>query len=214
LTEEVKGTRTSPMATYKLTYFEASVSRGEECRLALHLAGVDFEDHRIKSDEWAALKASTPFGSLPVLEATGKPPLAQSNAILAYVGRRYGLHPDDPWEAARHEAILASVEELRATLAPSGKIADPAEKKRVRVELAQSYMKAWGGHLDRQIQGPFVSGEQIRVADIKLFQIMLSFRRGALDHIPTNVFAEFAKLDALCDAVARHPKVAEWRARH
>ena len=202
------------MATYKLTYFEASVSRGEECRLALHLAGVDFEDHRIKGDEWAALKASTPFGALPVLETAGKPPLAQSNAILAYVGRRYGLHPDDPWEAARHEAILASVEELRAALAPSGKIADPAEKKKAREELAQGYIKAWGKHLESQIEGPFVAGAPIRVADIKLFQIMLAFRRGALDHIPTDVLAEFVKLDALCDAVARHPKVAEWRARH
>jgi hypothetical protein len=30
----------------KLIYFDAPVSRGEECRLALHLAGIDFEDDR------------------------------------------------------------------------------------------------------------------------------------------------------------------------
>jgi len=37
------------MTKPKLTYFDAPVSRGEECRLALHLAGVDFEDIRIRS---------------------------------------------------------------------------------------------------------------------------------------------------------------------
>jgi glutathione S-transferase len=202
------------MATYKLTYFDAPVSRGEECRLALHVAGVDFEDNRIKSDGWPPLKEWAPFGALPVLETAGKPPLAQSNAILAYVGRKYGLHPKDPWEAARHEAILAAVEELRATLAPSGKIADPDEKKKAREELARGHMQAWGASVEKQIQGPFVAGAQIQVADIKLFTITGSFRRGALDHIPKDVFSKFEKLDALFDAVEKHPKVAEWRARH
>lgn len=202
------------MATYKLTYFDAPVSRGEECRLALYLAGVDFEDNRIKSEDWGRLKGWAPFGSVPVLETAGKPPLAQSNAILAYVGRKYGLHPKDAWEAARHEAILAAVEELRAALAPSGKIADPAEKKKAREELARGHLKAWGAHIEKQIEGPFVAGSQIHVADLKLFMITTSFRRGALDHIPTDVFAEFEKLDALTDAVAQHPKVAQWRARH
>lgn len=202
------------MATYKLTYFDASVSRGEECRLALHLAGVDFEDNRIKSEEWARLKEWAPFGALPVLETAGKPPLAQSNAILAYVGRKYGLHPKDLWEAARHEAILATVEELRAALAPSGRIADPEEKKKAREELARGLLKVWGANMEKQIQGPFVAGSQLHVADIKLFTITSSFRRGALDHIPTDVFAEFPKLDGVFDAVGKHPKVAEWRARH
>ena len=34
----------------KLMYFDAPVSRGEECRLALHIAGVDFEDVRVSGD--------------------------------------------------------------------------------------------------------------------------------------------------------------------
>ena len=46
--------RSSSMAKPRLIYFDAPVSRGEECRLALHLAGVDFEDVRIKFDAWPA----------------------------------------------------------------------------------------------------------------------------------------------------------------
>ena len=56
----------------KLSYFDFPGGRGEDCRIALHLAGVDFEDERIKGTDWAARKATTPFGALPVLEIEGK----------------------------------------------------------------------------------------------------------------------------------------------
>jgi glutathione S-transferase len=202
------------MAKYKLTYFDFSGSRGEECRLALHVAGVDFEDNRITRETWQALKASTPYGAVPVLELEGKPPLAQSNAILTYVGRRYDLHPSDPWEAARHEAILAAVEELRAALGPSGKLSDPAEKQRAREELASGYLQTWGRNIEQQITGPFVAGDRIQVADIKLFQIVASFKSGTLDHIPVTVFSAFPKLEGVHEAVTRHPKIVDWRSRH
>ena len=75
------------MSKPKLTYFDSPASRGEECRLALYVAGVEFEDVRIKAVEWATLKPKTPFGGLPTLEMPGHPVLAQSNAILVLVGR-------------------------------------------------------------------------------------------------------------------------------
>jgi glutathione S-transferase len=52
----------------KLIYFDAPVSRGEECRLALHLAGIDFEDDRINDAAWPAMKERMPYGAMPVLE--------------------------------------------------------------------------------------------------------------------------------------------------
>src|SRR3954466_10390081 len=120
----------------KLTYFNAPMSRGEECRLALHIGGVDFEDNRLSRDQWMALKPSTPFGSLPLFELPGSPVLAQSNAILVLIGRRYGLHPKDDVEAARHEAIMSYVEELRAHVTPTMRMTDEAEKKKAREQLA------------------------------------------------------------------------------
>src|SRR6476469_1216412 len=99
------------MSKPRLIYFDAPASRGEECRLALHVAGVDFEDVRIKRGDWPALKPKTPFGSLPVLELPGQPPLAQSTAIMTLIGRRHGLHPSDLFEAARHEAIMQHAED-------------------------------------------------------------------------------------------------------
>ena len=64
------------MSKPRLTCFDFAGSRGEECRIALHLAGVDFGDVRVKSADWPALKGSMPFGALPVLQMPSKPPLA------------------------------------------------------------------------------------------------------------------------------------------
>lgn len=201
------------MPQYTLTYFDFSGSRGEDCRLALHVAGVEFVDKRVARAQWPALKPQTPYGSVPVLHAEGKPDLAQSNAILTYVGRSYGLHPRDNWTAAVHEAILESVEELRAALAPSGRVADPVEKQRLREEFVVQTLRPWAARIEQQLQSPFVSGEQLCVADIKLFTMLHSFIGGTIDHITAEAFQPFPKLLKLYAAVKAHPKIAEWRAR-
>jgi glutathione S-transferase len=201
------------MAKPKLIYFDAPVSRGEECRLALHIAGVDFEDVRVKRADWPALKPTTPFGSIPILELPGRPPLAQSNAILVYIGRQYGLHPKDDFEAARHEAVMCHVEDLRANVTPTLRIEDEAEKKKAREALAASYLPTWADRAERQIgDGPFFAGAKLSVVDLKLYMAVRWFARGTVDHVPATVFAGHTKLTRLHDAVEQHPGVKSWYA--
>ena len=45
------------MPTYKLTYFPAR-GRAELARILFHYTGTQFEDIRVKGEEWQALKAS------------------------------------------------------------------------------------------------------------------------------------------------------------
>ena len=203
------------MTKAKLTYFDAPVSRGEECRLALHLAGIEFEDHRIGGDEWAALKPTTPYGSLPLLELPGHPVLAQSNAILTLIGRRHGLHPRDDFEAARHEAMMQHVEDLRMNISPTMRLADPEEKRKARVQLAETFIPTWATHAERHISpdGPFFGGAALQVVDLKLNLCVRWLRGGALDHIPATVLAPFAGLNRVHDAVRDHAGVRAWYAR-
>jgi glutathione S-transferase len=202
------------MSKPKLTYFDAAASRGEECRLALHVAGVDFEDVRIKRETWPALKPTTPFGGLPLLEMPGKPVLAESNAILAYIGRSHDLHPADPFEAARHEAFMSQVEVLRATVGPTLRITDPAAKKTAREELAATFLPSWGERIEKQLRdGPFVAGAKIHVADIKLYMVVRWFASGTVDHVPATIFATFPKLTRLFESVRDHAAVKAWYAR-
>lgn len=214
MTKGSTGSTLPAMAKYKLTYFDFSGSRGEECRLALHLAGVDFEDNRLPRGAWAELKPKSPFGSLPTLEKAGSPQLAQSSAILSYVGRAHGLLPADPWEAARHESILAYAEELRILAGPTGQAKDEEEKKKKREEFAAGPMQEWGARLERLVVGPFVGGEAISVADVKIYQVMHAYYEGVLDYVPKTVFQSFPKLEALYRAVKQHPKIVEWKSRH
>ena len=57
----------------KLVYFNIK-ARAEPTRLALHIAGIPFEDKRIAHEEWPALKATMPLGQIPVSSA--QPPAA------------------------------------------------------------------------------------------------------------------------------------------
>ncbi|MBN8510948.1 MAG: glutathione S-transferase family protein [Burkholderiales bacterium] len=198
----------------RLIYFDFAGSRGEECRLALHLAGVDFEDVRVPSADWPALKPTVPFGAMPVLEIPGKPPLAHSNAILVFIGRQHGLHPADAFEAARHEALMSAVEELRHTITPTLRITDPERKREAREALAANELKTWGSQVERQLgDGPFAGGAALQVADLKLYMVVRWLSSGTLDHVPTTVLDHCPKLLRLYRAVGAHPGVKSWLER-
>ncbi len=197
----------------KLIYFDAAVSRGEECRLALHLAGIDFEDERINPAAWPAMKAHTPYGALPVLELPGSPALAHSNAILVLIGRRYGLHPADDFEAACHEGMMQHVEDLRAAVSPTIRM-EEAEKKARREALVAGFLPAWARAAEQNISGaPFFGGAKIHVVDLKLHMAVRWFIGGKVDHIPVTIFADYPRLTGVHNAVRDHAGVKSWYAR-
>lgn len=206
----MKDATTGPNVT--LSYFDFAGGRGEACRLALHLAGVEFHDDRIKGADWPEKKGSTPYGGLPVLTIRGKGELAQSNAILGFIGAGHDLLPADNLEAAQHLAILSSVEEFVTRLF-AGVDPDEDAKKQRREEFAAGYMKAWSNNISALIRGPFVGGDKISVADLKLYVSMNMLKFGNVDHIPTDYFDAFPKFTALYDAVHNHPGVVEFQGR-
>jgi glutathione S-transferase len=201
------------MTKPRLIYFDAPVSRGEECRLALHLAGIDFEDVRINPASWTAMKEQTPYGGLPVLELPGKPALAHSNAILVLIGRRHGLHPADDFEAARHEGMMQHVETLRAVVSPTLRM-DEAEKNAAREALVAGFQPAWAKAAERNILGaPFFGGDTLQVVDLKLHMAVRWFIGGKVDYVPATIFAGYPRLIAVHDAVRDHPGVKAWYAK-
>jgi glutathione S-transferase len=201
------------MSKPRLTYFDAPVSRGEECRLALHLAGVDFEDVRIKPADWPALKEQMPYGSLPVLELPGRGTFAHSNAILVLIGRRHGLHPVDDFEAARHQGMMEHVEDLRGRVSPTLRMPE-AEKKAAREALVANYLPAWARAAERNIvAAPFFGGDKIHVVDLKIHMAVRWFIGGKVDYVPATIFADYPKLMGVHDAVRDHAGVKSWYAR-
>lgn len=202
------------MARPKVTYFDFAGSRGEEIRLALAIVGIDFDDNRIDRETFTKIKADLPFASLPIFEIEGKGVFAQSNAILRLIGSQHGLHPRDPFEAARHDALMDAAEDLRTRVSPTMRIKDEAERIAARQQLAADYLPQWGRCVERAIgDGPFVGGDRPSVVDIKLYMIHRWISQGVLDGIPTDLFAPCPRLTAVADGVARLPAVVAWYAR-
>jgi glutathione S-transferase len=202
------------MSKPRLIYFDFAGSRGEECRIALSLAGVDFEDVRISGTDWPAVKPTTPFGALPVLELPGKSALAQSNAILVYLGRQHGLHPKNDFEAAQHEALMDYVEDLRHTVGPTLRISDETQKRAAREDLARNYLPTWGTNIENQLaEHPFVGGDKLHVVDLKLYMVVRWFASGTVDHVPNTVFDHCPKLMRVYREVGEHSGVKAWLAR-
>lgn len=196
------------MADIELTYFDFDGGRGEDCRLALHIAGVPFTDDRVKGT-WAERKPTTPFGHLPVLRIDGRT-LWSSNAILGYIGETWGLLPDGPWERARHRALMDEVEELRKGIERTAR-PDEADRLAARAGFAEGPLLTWLQCTSRQLgDGPFFAGDAVGVADLKLYVALRALRRGVFDGIPTTVIDDFPALLRLLDAVAEHPGVKGW----
>ncbi|XP_023313069.1 glutathione S-transferase-like isoform X2 [Anoplophora glabripennis] len=100
---------------YKLTYFDFT-ALGEPIRFLLSYGGIEFEDNRIQRANWPALKPSTPFGQVPILEYNGK--LAyQSIAICRYLAKQVKLVGKDDWEDLEIDATVDTITDLRLKFA-------------------------------------------------------------------------------------------------
>ena len=63
------------------------------------------------------------------------------------------------------------------------------------------------------IAGPFLAGEAIQVADLKLYVILRSVLGGVYDHVSPEVLAPWPELRTLYEAVDAHPAVRGWLTR-
>ena len=97
------------MTSYKLTYFDFDGGRGEPIRIALHAAGIDFEDIRWSFPEFGEKRHGTRFNAVPVMEIDGAA-VTQSNGLSRYIGKLAGLYPADDLQAFAMVFVTAMAE--------------------------------------------------------------------------------------------------------
>ena len=190
------------MTSYKLTYFDFAGGRGEPIRIALHAAGIGFEDNRLTFPEFTKIRQGTRFNALPVFEIDATA-VTQSNAICRYVGKLAGLFPDDDMQALYCDEVLDAVEDVSQyigrTLGLEGEALKAAREKLVAGWLTV-FLKGLGGLLERG-GGHYFVDRRLTIADLKVLMLTRWLRSGALDHVPKD----------LVDRIA--PKLAEHQAR-
>ena len=107
------GDRSPGGVPFKLVYLTLR-GLGELPRIMLEATGMPYEGIYYGKTDLQGAKSSLPFGRVPVLEnydGRGNA-LAQSAAIVRYLGSRTGLNGQNPHERARVDMVYETVQEL------------------------------------------------------------------------------------------------------
>lgn len=206
---------------YKLYYWPEIQGRGEFIRLALEDAGADYVDvlRHSGSASFAGLKQA-PF-AMPYLVA-GKQVIAQTAAILHFLGPRLGLAPKNSarrlWLHQLQLTIADWLVEVHDVHHPIGsglyyEEQKPEAGRRAADFLSQRLPKYLDYFEDvlRRHTGSYVLGKAASYADLSLFQ-MIAGLRYAFPRAMAGLMPAYPLLDALHARVATRPRLAAYLA--
>ena len=203
------------MSQLKLTYFDFHGGRAEPARLALHIGGIAFEDHRFSFPEFAEVRKTTPFGQVPTLHVDGAV-VTQSDAITRYVGKLADLYPQDAYQALLCDEVMNVVEDANVKLGPTYGMTGDAQKE-ARLALVNGSMPIYLGWLQSQLLaqgGAYFAGNRLTIADLKVFVEVRGLNSGRLDHIPADLVEQVAPaLNAHMQRIATLPAVVAYYAK-
>ncbi|MBE2257252.1 MAG: glutathione S-transferase family protein [Rhodobacteraceae bacterium] len=202
------------MNKLKLTYFDFSGGRAEPARLALHIGGIPFEDHRFAPSDFAEVRKTTPLNQVPTLHVNDLQ-ITQSDAITRYVGKLAGLYPEDDLQALLCDEVMGALEDINIKIGETfGLTGD--ELKTARDALANGALARYLRWLQDQLEshgGEFLADNRLTIADLKAFVVLRWLSSGKLDHIPGDLVEKVApKLKEHMDRVARLPAIARYYA--
>ena len=217
---------------YVLYYWPEIQGRGEFVRLALEEAGAAYVDiARLPRSKGGGVEAilrllrgelgpHIPFAP-PILQA-GDVVVAQTAAILQFLGPRLGLVPRDPvdqlWVHQLQLTVADLVVEVHDTHHPIAVDLYYAQQKpeahrRTRHFLSERVPK-FLGYFERVLDasgGPWALGTTFSYVDLSLFQLMEGHRY-AFPRRMKAVEPRLPRLRALTDAVRQRPRIAAYLA--
>ena len=193
---------------------------GEPVRLAFILAGIPFEDDRIKYADWPVLKPKTPNGQLPVLTINDGPMRSQSGAMIRYAGTldsTGSLYPKE--KLYEIEEALGLIGDMQKSWTPPLYIGmrpsafgypDDFNKSSEGKAKVESMRKEWIAKelptflsrfedMIKQNGGMFLcGGSKPTIADCMAVPAIRNYTRGHVDYVDVNCVKE------------ANPKIAEY----
>ncbi len=199
------------MPNYRLNYFDIDGGRGEVTRIALHAAGLEFEDNRLSFPQFGEARTSMRFHAVPTLEIDGEE-FSQSDAMSRYVGRFANLYPTDPLQAMYCDEVLGAYEDLTQFVVRTFGLEGDALKE-ARQNLMDGKMTVFLTGLQELLQrgGEYFADNQLTIADIRSFVQIKSLSAGVLDHISADFVQSVAPaLVEHHNRIAAEPRVAAY----
>ena len=199
----------------KLTYFDFDGGRAEPIRLAFHIGGIPFEDHRFAGADFPEVRKTTPLNQVPTLELGGRM-VTQGDAILRYAGKLAGLYPQDDLQALYCDEVLSALEDVNVKIGATFGMQGEA-LKHAREGLASDALPRYLRWLARQLDargGSFIAGDRLTVADLKALCVLRWLASGKLDHIPNDLIDSVAPaLTVYVKRVGDTPAIARYYAQ-
>ena len=214
---------------YELYYWGGNFAgRGEYVRLMLHLSGETWRD--VGREEGSGkvveyIKSKQPNGTFPVcfppILKQGDMVLNQLPAILIYLGKKQGMFPDDPLDAARvmqialsaldalsgaekayhpvngHDAYANQVEEAKATI--SGFMTN---RLPIFLEFLEKALLMNGEGAG------FYVGDSMTIADIVVYNFIRGYRSSQREHFKNN--GDIPAVKAFMDRMDADEKIKEF----
>jgi glutathione S-transferase len=211
---------------YELYYWPGIQGRGEFVRLALEHAGVAYLDVARRPNGMAAMMklledrgdGLLPFA--PPFLKSGDLVIAQTATILAYLGPRHGLVPDDEASQLRAQQLQLTIADLVAeahdTHHPiAGSLYYEDQKREARrrsTVFVEDRIPKYLGYLETVLDrngGGHLVGDALSYVDLSTFQVLAGLEY-AFPHAMARLARRIALLRRLCDEVARQPRVAAY----
>lgn len=203
------------MNKLKLTYFDFSGGRAEPARLAMHIGGIPFEDHRFASKDFAEIRKTTPLNQVPTLHLNDVQ-VTQSDAITRYVGKLAGLYPVNEFQALLCDEVMGALEDVNVKIGATFGMEGDALKG-ARDALVTGPLPRYLRWLQNQLEnhgGEYFADNRLTIADLKALVILRWLSGGVLDHIPRSLIAaEAPKLVEYMNRLAVLPTIAQYYAK-
>ena len=201
----------------KIVGFEAqSKNRGraEASRVVLSLANLDWNDNEIDGEEYGRMKhnGELPWGMVPILR-TADGVLAESAAILRYIGDMAGLTPTDAFLAAKVDEFIDGVEPFSQVLRGTFAIEDVDERTRLRQAVFKEdgegtkNLKLLEEKIAESTTGWVASTSDMNIADLKVFTDLFGLFSGNFDGVDKATLADYPGLLQYHDKVANEPRI-------
>lgn len=200
------------MSTIKLTYFDMDGGRAETTRIALSIAGIDFEDHRITFEEFGGLKSTFPLSSVPIVEIDGQT-YTQSNAMSRYFGKQAGLYPEDAWQAFLCDEAMYIIDDVSNAVGKTmGLTGD--ELKAARESLVSGILTTALKLLATRLEvagGEYFAANELTIADLVITGFLKVISTGMFEHVPTDIVEQTAPLlNQHMERVYNDPRIVSY----